>query len=198
MKNLKIGLLLFLGVLATSSTKAMGTVRINLVPGEQEKLMVDVLEAPGSLYQVELKDNKGDIVFYDTKESDSYDNKSVYNLSDLHNGKYTFEVKLGNENDMKDLVVNNKTVRIVNQEEQISPYFKRDGKYLEFSFPNLEDNNVRVLLYNNDSKHWIFQERISPEFDIQQALNLEKLRPGSYKAVLISGNGRYDYNFDLN
>lgn len=198
MKKLRIGLLLFLVVLATSSVKALGTVKVTPVPGQDDKLMVDVLEAPENTYQVEVKDNNGQVIFYDTEQAKSYDDKRIFNLSELNDGKYTFEVKMGHENDMRDLVIKSGDVEVMNNEDQISPYFKLDGKYLELTFPNIEDNNVRVLLYNNDSKDWVFQEKVRPEFDVQQALNLSKLKPGSYKAVLISGDGRYNYNFDLN
>jgi len=197
MKNLRIGLLLFLGVLATSTTKAMGTVNVYTVPGQDDKLMVDVLEAPETAFQVEVKDHNGEVIYYNTEQSKSYDDKRIFNLSELNDGKYTFEVKMGQDSDMKDLIIKDGDIQVVNQEDQISPYFKLDGKYLEFIFPNLNDNNVRVLLYSNNLKHWIFQERINPEFDVQQALNLEKLKPGSYTAVLISGDGRYSYDFNL-
>ncbi|HPF52467.1 MAG TPA: hypothetical protein PK335_12870 [Draconibacterium sp.] len=197
MKKLRISLLLFLVVLATSNTKAMGTVKVNTVPGQEDKLMVDVLEAPATTFQVEVKDNNGEIIYYDAEETKSLDDRKIFNLSELNDGKYTFEVKMGHESDMKDLVIKNGDVQVVNQEDQISPYFKLDGKYLEFTFPNLNDKNVRVLLYSNNLQHWVFQERINPEFEVQQALNLSELKPGSYTAVLISGDGRYSYNFDL-
>lgn len=197
MKNLKIGLILFLGVLVSGKTNAMGTVRVNTVPGEQEKIMIDVLEAPQSSFVVEMKDNKGEIIYRDAEETSLSDCKNVYNLSDLNNGKYTLDVKLGNEEEIDNLVVKNGNVEITGQEEQVSPYFKLDGKFLEFTFPNATDQSARLLLYNNDSKHWVFQEELNPEFDIQQALNLSELKPGSYKALLISGEERYNYNFQL-
>ncbi len=52
MKNLKLGLMLFLGVLASGSLMAMGTIRVDIIPGEREKAQVDVLEAPESQFKV--------------------------------------------------------------------------------------------------------------------------------------------------
>ena len=197
MKNLKIGLMLFMVVLASGSSMALGILKVDVIPGEKEKALVNVLVAPHSQFEVELKDSNGKIVYTDSKESHSYNCKKLYDFSELASGKYTFEVKLGGQTEMENLVVNNGKVQIVGQEDQISPYFSLNGKFLEFTFPNSEQKSGRLLLYDNDTKHWIFQERLFPEFDIQQALNLSKLNSGSYKAVLINGTNAYDYDFQL-
>ena len=161
-------------------------------------LFLIVLEAPRSTYQVEVKDHNGDVIYSDVQESLSYNSNKLYNLSDLNNGRYTFEVKLGDENEINDLIVNNGTIQLTGEEEQITPTFKLDGKYLNLTFPNLAENNVRILIYDKTIDKWIFQEKLSPENDIQQALNLSQLHPGNYRAELISGVDSYNYDFDLN
>ena len=55
-------------------------------------LFLIVLEAPRSTYQVEINDHNGDIIYSDVQESPSYNSNKLYNLSDLNNGWYTFEV----------------------------------------------------------------------------------------------------------
>ncbi len=119
----------------------------------------------------------------------------MYDFSKLANGEYTFEVKQGDEIEYNKLIVDNGNVQILGQEKQISPDFKLDGKYLDFTFPNSTKESARLLLYDNDTKKLVFQETLDPEFDIQQSLNLAGLHTGNYKAVLISDNTTYDYNF---
>ena len=189
--------MLFLVVLVSGSVMAMGMLKVDVIPGKKEKALVDVLEAPNSQFAVKVKDGNGQIVYTDYEESPSYVCKKMYDFSDLKNGKYTFDVKLGDENESGRLVVNDGRVQINRLEDQISPDFKLDGKFLEFTFSNTTEKGTRLLLYDKDTNHWIFQERLIPEFDDQQALNLSELKSGSYKAVLISGDGRYDYNFVL-
>ena len=193
MKKLRISLMLFLGVLASSSI--MGAIRVNIVPGESERAQVDVLEAPNSQFTTELKDSNGNVIFADNKEVSSLDFEKIYDFSKLPNGKYTFEVKQGDEMEYDNLIVKNGNVQVLGQEDQISPDFKLDGKYLDFTFPNTTENSARLLLYDNDAKKWIFQETLDPEFDVQQSLNLAGLHTGHYKAVLISDDTTYDYNF---
>lgn len=197
MKNLKIGLILFLVVLVSGSTMAMGILKVDVVPGKKERALVDVLEAPNAELKAELKDSNGRIIYTDREESPAYNYKKAYDFSELNNGEYTFEVTLGKENELNNVVVNNGKVQITAQEEELLPAFKMDGKFLEFTFPNSTEKSAQLLLLNNDSKQWVFQEELNPEFDIQQTLNLSDLKPGSYKAVLISGKERYNYNFKL-
>jgi len=197
MKNLKIGLMLFLGVLVSSTAMAMGTFRVYTVPMEKGRAIVNVLEAPDSQFEITVKDSNGKVVYTDREDASTYDYKEVYDFSDLDNGKYTFDVTLGNESESNKLLVDNGSIQIVNQEEQLSPYFKLDGNYLEFTFPNTTDESARLLLYDKSNDIWVYQESFNPAFDIQQTLNLQELSPGNYKAVVISGKDRYDYQFHL-
>ena len=195
MKKIKIGLMLFLGVLASGSLMAMGTLRVDIIPGTRDKAQVDVLEAPDSQVKVELKDSNGNIIFADNEEPLTADYKKLYDFSKLSNGKYTFEVKQGDETEMDNVVVNNGNVQILGQEEQIAPDFKSDGKFLELTFPNTTHQSARLLLYRNASNKMVFQETLDPQYDIQQTLNLAGLKTGHYKAVLISDGSTYNYNF---
>lgn len=195
MKKLRISLMLFLGVLASGSIMGMGEIRVNIIPGESERAHVDVLDAPNSQFTTELKDSNGNVIFADDKDVSSLDFEKNYDFSKLQNGKYTFEVKQGDEVDYDNLLINDGNVQILSKENQISPDFKLDGKYLNFTFPNTTKEKSRLLLYDNKSKKWIFQETLNPEFDIQQSLNLAGLHTGNYKAVLISGDTSFDYDF---
>lgn len=197
MKKLRMSLMLFLGVLASGSTMATGVLRVNVIPGEKEKALINVLDAPNNQLKVEVKDNNGEIVYIDSKRSPSYDYKTIYDFSKLDDGKYTLEVKLGDETEIDNLVVHDGIVQINNQEEQIAPHFALSGKFLEFSFPNTAETDVRLLVYNDKTDNCLFQERLGPEFNIKQALNLSKLNSGNYIAVVISGNDTYRYHFSL-
>lgn len=197
MKTLRMSLMLFLIVLVSSSKNANGNTKVSVVPGEQEKLIVDVVDVPNSTFKVKLTDSDGQLIYADAGELSAIDSRTAYNLSDLQNGKYTLEVQHGNETEFTDLVINNDKVKILDQEDQMPPTFALNGKYLDLTFPNVELNKARLLLYDNTNHVWVFQESLKQEYDIQQDLNLSALTPGSYKAVLISGDGVYDYNFEL-
>ncbi len=199
MKNLRKVLILFLVVLVSGSTMAMETVRVNLVPGEREKAQVNILGAENQNILFELKNKNNEVVYLDHAKTPLFDFKKIYDFSKLENGEYTFEVTVnGKDEEFVNLMVNDGEVRITGREEQFAPSFKLDGKFLEFSFANPAGKNAQLLLYNNDTNDLVFQEALSPEPDIEQALNLARLDVGKYKAVVISGNLAYDYDFRIN
>ena len=197
MKNLKIGLVLFLGVLVSSSAMATGALKIYTVPTEKGKAVVNVLEAPDNPFEITVKDSDGKVVYTDREDASTYNSREVYDFSDLPNGKYTFDVMMGDKLESNKLLVDNGNIQIFNQEEELSPDFKLDGKYLEFTFPNTTEANARLLLYDKNDGQWVYQESFDPQFDIQQTLNLSELSPGNYKAVVISGKDKFDYQFNL-
>ena len=199
MKNLKIGLMLFLVVLTSGNLKALGTLRVDIIPGKRDKAQVDFLEAPDNQYKVQLlKDKNGKVLFTDDEAPASLDARKAYDFSKLPNGKYTFRAKLGNETDYYNLAIKNGDIKPIGQEEDLSPSFKLEGKYLQFTFPNSIKESAKLLLYNKDTDEYVYEEDLSPEFDIQQALNLEELHPGNYKAVLIGGDSTvYNYSFHI-
>lgn len=197
MKNLRISLMLFLGILASGSVMAKGVVKVDEVPGENDKAVVNVLNTPDHEVQVELTDKNGDVLYIDNDEVPTYDFREVYDLSGLKNGNYTLEATLGNQAEKENVLVKNGDVQIVNQKEEIAPSFSLDGKYLDLSFANSELKNAQLSIYNKNNDDWIFQESLNPEFDIQQSLILAKLKSGDNKTVLISGNDAYDFDFHI-
>ncbi|WP_167604754.1 hypothetical protein [Maribellus sediminis] len=198
MKKLRILLMLFLIVTTSGSTIAKGILDVEIIPVKKEKTEVDVHTVPNVPIVVQLEDGYGSVLYSDKEKPATFDYKKIYDFSNLDDGNYTFIVKVGNENSLKNLVVKNGTVQITGQKEELSPDFKLDGKFLEFTFPNIDDKDTRILLYDKDNGYWVYQESLLPKYDIKQALNLSKLDSGNYMAVLISGKNVYNYDFKLN
>ena len=189
--------MLFLTVLASGITRASETLQVEVVPGQKNKTEVDVHTAPNVPIVVKLEDIYGGVVYSDKEKSAKYDFKKLYDLSQLPDGTYTFVVQVGDKNSLNNIEVKNGKVLITGREEQLAPEFKLEGKFLEFTYSNIEDKEVRLLLYDKDNAYWVFQESLIPEYDIKQALNLSKLHSGKYMAVLISGKSYYNYDFEL-
>ncbi|WP_340111577.1 hypothetical protein [Maribellus mangrovi] len=197
MKKIRILLMLFLIVLASGITKANEIFQVEVVPGQKNKTEVDVLTAPNVPVVVKLEDIYGNVVYSDKEKSSEYDFKKLYDFSQLADGTYTFVVEVGDENSLNNIEVENGKVKITGREEQLAPEFKLEGKFLEFTFPNIEDKRARLLLFDKDNANWVYQESLIPEYDIEQTLNLSELHTGEYMAVLISGKSFYNYDFEL-
>jgi len=104
---------------------------------------------------------------------------------------------MGNETELTNIAVNNGKAKIVGQEEQIAPYFKLDGKVLDLTYLNFTKKGMKLMVYNNGTDDLVFNENLAPTFSFHQALDLSKLGPGSYDAVLESSDNSYSYNIRL-
>lgn len=198
MKNLRRGLMLFLVVLASGSTMAMGIITVNVIPGKSEKALVSILDAADSKYTVELKDANDELVYYKHAKAPTMNYKKEFDFSNLENGKYTFEIKLGDDTELNKLVVNNGNVQIVDQEEQIAPFFKLNGNLLELSYLDFTNKDMKFKLYDEVTNDLVFEEKIDPEFVVEKAFDLSKLDRSKYDAVLESSDNVYNYEIALN
>jgi len=197
MKKLKLSLMLFLAVLVSGSTMANGILNVDVIPGINEKALVDITNAGKNKYEVVLKDSNGEVVYIDKIKTPTSNYQKLYDFSDLNNGRYTFSVKMGNETELTNIAVNNGKAKIVGQEEQIAPYFKLDGKVLDLTYLNFTKKGMKLMVYNNGTDDLVFNENLAPTFSFHQALDLSKLGPGSYDAVLESSDNSYSYNIRL-
>ena len=185
MKKLRFGLMLLLVVLVSGSTMAMGILNVNIIPGKSERALVNISNAENNKYEIVVSDSNGDVVYVTRKKSPSENFSKIYDFSNLEDGRYTFSVKLGNETKLNKIIVKDGKAEIVGQEEQIAPYFKMDGKLLEFSFLNFTQKGMKLYVYDNDND-LIYKENLNPVFALHQAIDLSKLDPGTYNAVLES------------
>lgn len=197
MKKVKLGLILFLGVLVSGSAMANGILNVNVIPGKNEEALVDITNAVNNKYEIVLQNSNGEVVYIDRSKSPVSDFQKMYDFSKLNDGKYTFSVKLGNETKLTNIVVKNGKAQIVGNEEQIAPYFKLNGKVLDLSFLNFSKKGMKVLVYNDGSDDLVYKENVAPTFAFHQALDLSKLSPGTYDAVLQSSNNSYAYTIRI-
>ena len=197
MKNLRISLMLFLLVLASGSINAMGDFNIQVTPGKNEEALVKIMDSKNHKYIAEVIDNKGEVVYSRKMKLPVDKYEEIFDFSKLDNGKYIFQVKMGDETELNNLIVNNGKASIIGHEEKITPYFNLNGKILELSYLNFPEKDLKLMLFDNDTNNLVYQENLPGKFTTEQALDLSKLNFGSYHVELLSGNNAYDYNFYL-
>jgi len=180
-------------VLVSGSTMAMGVLNVNVIPGTNEKALVNITNAANNKYKIVLTDSNGEVVFVDRTKSPTENYSKMYDFSKLDDGRYTFSIKRGDETELNNIVVSNGKAQILGQEEQIAPYFKLDGKLLELSFLNFTQRGMKLLVYDDLSNDLIYKENLNPVFAFHHAIDLSKLDPGNYDAVLQSSNNSYTY-----
>jgi hypothetical protein len=191
MKNLKTILTGLALVLTTSAVWATGNMKVNIVPAENEKAVVQILNVAESNYEIELRNEKGDLVFYKKTDAPSTNYARHYDFSMLDDGKYSLTVKGDNEKMENSLKIDKGTVEVLNQRKEVAPFFTVRDNRLEVSYLNFELENLKVMLYDNNTL--LFERNLEPEFAVNYGLDLSNLQSGKYDAVLVAKNSTFEY-----
>lgn len=191
MKNVKSILTGLALVLVTGAVWATGNMKVNIVPAENEKAVVQILNVAESNYEIELKNETGDLVFYKKTDAPSANYARHYDFSMLEDGNYSLTVKGDNEKMENSLKIDKGTVEVLNQRKEVAPFFTVRDNRLEVSYLNFELENLKVMVYDNNTL--LFEKNLEPEFAVNYGLDLSNLQSGTYDAVLVAENSSFEY-----
>jgi hypothetical protein len=191
MKNLKSilgGAALFL---ISGAVLAAGNLKVNIAPNGTDRAAVEISNVAESIYEIELKNERGEIVFYKRTNAPSISYSQNYNFSILEEGTYYLTVKVNNEKIENTLGISKGQVAVMNQRKEVKPFFTVKENRLELSYLNFELENLKVLVYDNN--RLIFEKELKPEFAVNYAVDFSQLDRGKYDAVLATDNRFFEY-----
>ena len=193
MKNLKTVLAVVLAVFISGAAMATGNLKVNIVSGENEEAVVHINNATHSIYEVELINDEGNIVFYKETKTPSKLYSQAYNFSMIEDGDYVLEVKVGSEKELSSLKLANGKVEVLKQWKEIEPFFTMKDNKLELSYLNHAQEKLAFLVYDNYTGELLYEKEVEPDFAVHFALDFSNLKNGKYDAVLLSNNNFYEY-----
>jgi hypothetical protein len=191
MKSLKS---FYLGVallLVSGAAIASGNLKVHIASACFNQAVVEISNVAESRYEIELKNESGDIVYYKMTTSPSKTYAKQYDLSRLENGKYNLTVAVNQEKIENTLKINNGQVEVINQNKEVAPFFTVKENRLELSWLNFELENPKVLFYDNNTL--LFEKELDSDFAVNYALDFSKLKRGDYNAVLVTGTNHFEY-----
>lgn len=191
MKNLKSLLLGAALVLVSGAVLATGNMKVNIVPMEKDRTVVQILNVTESNYEIELTNQSGDLVFYKKTDVPTAMYANHYDFSMLNDGNYNLTVKTNNEKLENSLKVTNGQVENIDQKRIAAPYFTVRDNRLELSYLNFGLENLKVMVYDNNTL--LFEKKLKPEFAVNYGLDISNLKNGKYDAVLVAKNGTFEY-----
>jgi hypothetical protein len=191
MKNLKTVLTGIALVFISGAVMATGNLKVNILPAGKDKSMVQILNVAESNYEIELTNEKGDVVFYKQTKSPTSTYIKQYNFAMLNDGAYNLTVKTENEKLENTLKIDDGQVTAMEQTRAADPFFTVKDNRLELSYLNFELEELKVMVYHENTL--LFEKELNPEFTVNYGLDISSLKSGNYDAVLASGNNIYEY-----
>ena len=133
---------------------------------------------------VRIVDDKGNIIYSDNlNKIDTYIKN--FNLETLEEGNYLLEV----ENSMREInyfieVTKNDAV-IVDSEENLKPFYKRQNGLVFLNFMNYDMEEVKITIYDACGRK-LFRETIKDSLIVEKAFNFNDAFEGVYTIIIRS------------
>lgn len=196
MKTGKLFLALILATFTATSVMATGNLKMNISTGDTEEAVVEISNLKTSVFQIDVKDEYGDVIFYKKTKVPSTNYKRIYDFSRLEDGTYSMTVKIDRELTQKRFDIRNGKVNVLAEKKVVEPFFIHDNQQFKMSYLNFAGEDVKLYVYDNN-RNEIYKKHFTSDFTIHHGLDLSKLPRGNYEFVLSSGNEIFDYRIQL-
>jgi len=168
---------------------------VKLVNGMEAKSLVFEMVSASETSIVSMRDQDHNIIFYDNVTGSDYAKK--FNLKNLKTGTYYLEVENTSQFITYTLSVENKEVKIINQEEKFTPVvFGKEGNKVRLNLENSDLSKVEIKIMNENNAK-VFGESLASQKNIDKTFNFEKAVKGVYMITVKDGKKVYYQNVSV-
>ncbi|MBW6534352.1 MAG: hypothetical protein K0B11_05055 [Mariniphaga sp.] len=165
---------------------------MNVIPVKNEKALVAFETMSPANFELSLKNQRGETVYYKKSEVPVQNYKLVFDLKNLENGNYHVNLKHGNCTLDRLITVSNGTNLKVGEEiRMFSPYYKFGNNTLQISYLNNSQKNVFLNIYRDGQ--YVTGKKLGKEMCIQKTLDFSKLEKGTYNVVLTNNSNEFQF-----
>jgi hypothetical protein len=193
MKTMKTIFAVVIAGLIGSSAMASGNLKVNMTPGNKDLATVEILNVKMSTFEIDVKDEFGEVIFYKETKSPATNYKRNYDFSRLEDGTYYFTVKIDNEVKETKFNIERGQVKVVESKKMVDPVFVMDNKQLKLSYLNFAQEDTKLIVYDN-FRNSLYEKDLKSDFATHHGLDFSNVPSGSYEVVLSSGNEVHSYD----
>jgi hypothetical protein len=165
---------------------------MNVIPVQNEKALVAFETMSPANFELSLKNQRGETIYYKKSEEPVQNYKLIFNLQDLEDGNYHVNLKHGNCTLDRLITVSNGTNLKVGEEiRMFSPYYKFENNTLQISYLNNSQKNVFLNIFRDGQ--YVTGKKLGKEMCIQKVLDFSKLEEGTYDVVLTNNSNEFQF-----
>lgn len=181
-----------LAILVAAAGFATQLPTMNVIPVENEKALVAFETLSPATFELSLKNQRGETVYYKKSEEPAQNYRVIFDLHNLDDGNYHVNLKHGNCTlDRKITVSNGKSIRVGEEIRMYSPYCKFENDTLRVSYLNSSQKNVFLNIFRDGQ--FVTGKKLGKEMCIQKAFDLSKLEKGTYEFVLANNSNEFQF-----
>lgn len=193
MKTMKTILAIVIAGLMGRSAMASGNLKVNIASGSKELAEVEISNVKMSTFEIDVKNEKGEVVFYKETKAPATNYKRNYDFSRLEDGTYYFTVKIDNESTETKFNIEKGKVNVVEEIKKVDPVFVFTNKQLKLSYLNFAGENTSLIVYDS-FRNRLYEKDLKSDFVTQHGIDFSKTPGGNYEVVLSSGNEVHSYD----
>ena len=193
MKTMKNLFALAIAVLIVNGAMASGNLRVNIASGNNEFAEVEISNVAMSTFEIDVKDENGDIVFYKETQAPASNYKRNYDFSKLADGNYYFTVKIENESTETKFNINSGELTVFEEKKMVDPVFMFENNELKLTYLNFSEENTSLIVYDS-SRNQLYEKDLKSNFVNHHGIDFSKVAKGNYEVVLSSGNDIHSYD----
>ena len=173
---------------------ATGNLKMNVIPVSGEKAIVAISSVSDSNFQISMTDENGQIVYY-KETSDSVENyRKMFDLSQLDPGVYKITVKCNNLTTQREFRKTHYDIKVGEEKTVLEPFFSYKDGLLRCTYLNFSKDDLTLNFFENNEL--LYTKNIGRNFNVNEALNLSKLKDGTYQAILCTGDNDFLYTVE--
>lgn len=195
MKTMKTTMMTLALIVLAGFVYGSGNVRLNVSPVESERAYVEISNATLIQYEIDVRDDFGNLVFFKKTVEPTAEYKRKYDFSALEDGNYTLSVRAEKELNQTKFSINRGEIEILKERKIVEPHFTMDGKEWKMSYLNFPMEKISLYVY--DGNQLLFEKKIDPVFAVHEGLDLSNLYPGNYQIVLTTQYDIFEHDVKL-
>jgi len=178
-------------VLLATTSFAADIPKLNIVPVEAEKALVEFESGSPALIGITIEKENGEVVYYKKSKNPLNEYSQVFDFSTTGPGTYRVCVSQGNKSISREMKVTNKEILVGQAICFYEPNFSFTNNRLNVSFLNTGTQDVSLSIFQNEKFLW--KAKMGDELTIQKYIDFSHLENGEYEVVLDDGYNHYSY-----
>lgn len=194
MKTIKLFLVaVFLSLATWVSATEKPT--LNVIQVEGEKLLVAFHSENTTKVNLTIKDSEGNTIYYKSTRRPVSDLRQLYDISNLENGTYLFQVGVNDYKISRKVTINQDQLSVSEPVFFYPPLIKINDRLLDIIYLNQGLELLTLKIYKGDEL--VYTTGLGDQFVVKNRFDMGKLPSGSYQIVLETGSEVFPYYANL-
>ena len=175
---------------------ASGNLKVNFTGVRADMAVIEISNTNQSIFEIEVKNEEGEVIFWKETNTPTTNYKKTYDFSKLEEGNYFLTVNIDRETQETKFVVENGTLRMIEEKKMLEPFFSFNNNALKMTYLNFAGEGASLHIYD-ENRNELYVKNFSAEFNVQHGLSMAKLPKGSYDVVLSTESNSYNYGVTI-